>query len=445
MNADKYNFEVLNKIDLFFQLFNDMSDLVYLTKVENDGRFSYVLANEPAQFFSGLTVNSFGKPLEKVLPEEVFKIIESKYKQAIATRGPITYEDKIVVPPSYSNMPNNKYAPGQLVYWESTITPVCNQNGECTHLLAVVRDITERKERENEITRMNDRFELVWNSVADAMYTFDRHENFVSVNKAFIHLLGWTEEEILNDRTISIIPNDSKEDLKEIIERVKNGEVVPSHEVQRITKEGKLIDVLASYSPIYDCNGNWDGAVVVYKDISERKKYEEQLKHHALHDYLTGMPNRNFFSKRLKEEMLRTEKYKRTLAVFYLDIDKFKKINDTLGHDIGDELLIEFSKLVKACIREEDLLARIGGDEFGILITNLHEKGKAIEIAERILTSFRANWIMENHHLKIASSIGISFYSPPYEQDEKLLLKQADIALYKAKENGSGNYQVYTN
>lgn len=440
MNADKYNFEELNKIDLFFQLFNDMSDLVYLTKVEEDGRFSYVLANEPAKLFSGLTDKSFGKPLKKVLSTEVFKIIEAKYKQAIAVREPITYEDKVFLPPSHNV--SLKYAVGQLVYWESTITPVFNQNGVCTHLLAVVRDITERKQKENELKRINDRFELVWNSVADAMYTFDRNENFVSVNKSFINLLGWTEEEIINDRTISIIPKDSKDDLKDIIKRVKSGEVVPSHEVQRLTKEGKIIDVLASYSPIYDSNGNWDGAVVVYKDISERKKYEEQLKHHALHDYLTGLPNRNFFSKRLKKEMESAEKKKRLLSVFYLDIDKFKEVNDTLGHDIGDELLKEFSKRVKACIREEDLLARIGGDEFGILITNLQDKRKAFEIAERILTSLRSVWTIENSNLSISSSIGISFYSE-YEQDEKMLLKQADIALYKAKENGRGNYQVY--
>jgi diguanylate cyclase (GGDEF)-like protein/PAS domain S-box-containing protein len=444
MNTDKYNLEVLNKIDLFFQLFNDMSDLVYLTKVEKDGQFSYVLANEPAKKFSGLTDLSFGKPLAEVLPEEAFRIIDTKYKQAIATREPITYEDKIVVPLSHFKRLNYKYAVGQLVYWESTITPVFNQDGVCTHLLAVVRDITDRKQRENELKRINDRFELVWNSVADAMYTFDRNENFVSVNQSFVNLLGWTEAEIINDRTISIIPKGSKEDLKGIMTRVKKGEVVPSHEVQRITKEGKLIDVLASYSPIYDNNGNWDGAVVVYKDITERKKYEERLKHLALHDYLTGLPNRNYFSKRLKDEMVSAENSKRILAVLYLDIDKFKVINDTLGHDIGDELLKEFSKRVKGCIREEDLLARIGGDEFGMLITNLNDKGKALEIAARILTDLSKEWSIENSQLNISSSIGISFYSQ-YEQDEKALLKQADIALYKAKEKGRGNYQVYTN
>ncbi|MEH7154669.1 diguanylate cyclase domain-containing protein [Neobacillus drentensis] len=444
MNADKYNLEVLNKIDLFFQLFDDMSDLVYLTKVEKDGQFSYVLANEPAKIFSGLTNQSFNKPLGEVLPEVVFKIIETKYKQAIVERRPITYEDMIVVSQNHPKRPQYKYVPGQVVYWESEITPVFNQDGVCTHLLAVVRDVTERRERENELKRLNDRFELVWNSVADAMYIFDRNENFVSVNKSFVNLLGWTEEEITKDHTITIIPMNSKEDLKEIIERVKNGEVVPSHEVQRITKDGHLIDVLASYSPIYDNYGNWDGAVVVYKDITDRKMYEKELTHLALHDYLTGLPNRNFFSKRLKEEMIRAERSKRTLAVFYLDVDKFKEINDTWGHDIGDELLKEFSKRVKACTREEDLLARIGGDEFGILITNLNHKGKAIEIADRILTSLQSDWVIEKKPIKISSSIGISFYSPNYEQDEKLLLKQADIALYKAKEEGRGNFQIYS-
>jgi PAS domain S-box-containing protein len=112
--------------------------------------------------------------------------------------------------------------------------------------------LTDRKQKENELKRINDRLELVWNSTADAMYTFDIYENFVSVNKSFEQLLGWTEEEITIDHTISIIPKESKEDLRRIIERVKKGEVVPSHEVQRITRDGELIDVLASYSPIYD-------------------------------------------------------------------------------------------------------------------------------------------------------------------------------------------------
>ena len=206
MNADKYNLEVLNKIDLFFQLFNDMSDLVYLTKMEKDGQFSYVLANEPAKKISRLTDQSFDKPLGEVLPAEVFKIIEAKYKLAIEKGGPITYEDMIVVPSISSKRHQYKYAAGQVVYWESEITPVFNQDGVCTHLLAIVRDVTDRRQRENELKRLYDRFELVWNSVADAMYTFDRNENFVSVNQSFVNLLGWTEEEITNNHSISIIP-----------------------------------------------------------------------------------------------------------------------------------------------------------------------------------------------------------------------------------------------
>ncbi|WP_179301774.1 PAS domain-containing protein [Neobacillus jeddahensis] len=148
MNIDLYNLEVLNKIALFFQLFNNMSDLVYLTKVDEDRQFSYILANEPATKFSGLTTQSFGKPLSKVLPLGVYKKIEAKYLLALTTKEPITYEDKFIVPPTLSNLAEMKYAANQVVYWESTITPVINQDGKCTHLLVVVRNITDRKEKE---------------------------------------------------------------------------------------------------------------------------------------------------------------------------------------------------------------------------------------------------------------------------------------------------------
>jgi diguanylate cyclase (GGDEF)-like protein/PAS domain S-box-containing protein len=440
--GDQYNIEVLNKIELFFQLFNDMSDLVYLTKVENDNKLSYVLANKPAMKFSGLTSESFGKSINEVLPIEASQIIETKYREAIALKEPITYEDKIVLRPLV-NIQNYKYAPNQIVYWESTITPVFNQDGLCTHLLAVVRDITDRKQKEMDLKRANDRFELVWNSVADAMYIFDKDEQFVSVNQAFEKLLGWTEEEIVNNRSISIIPKNRREDLRGIIDKVKKGNVIPSHETQRVTKQGKIIDVLASYSSMYDSSGKWDGTIIVYKDISERKQYEEELKILALHDSLTGLPNRRFLYNRIKTEMERAKKTNKKLSLLILDLDYFKEVNDTMGHDIGDEVLKEFAKRVKACIRENDLLARIGGDEFVILMTDLNDKCEVVNIADRILQTFLDEWEVENYRLRISSSIGIAFYSD-YEQDEKGLLKQADLALYEAKEKGRNNYQIYS-
>jgi diguanylate cyclase (GGDEF)-like protein/PAS domain S-box-containing protein len=434
--VEKYSLEILKRPDLFYQLINNMTDLVFLTKVNPDKSLSYVVLNKPAKDLYGLTNESFGKRIEEVLPEKAYQIIKRKYEEAMEQKKPIKYEDMVSVSPL---LKNNNHG---IIYWESTITPVFNQDGECTHLLAIVRDLTEQREKENEIERIKDRLELVWNSVADVMFTFDINQNIVSVNKAFEKLLGWTQEELVKDKSMSIILEEDKEDLRKVIERVKNGETVTNHEVKRITRSGEIIYFLGSFSPLYDQNGYWDGGVVTYKDITERKKYEDKLKELALHDQLTGLPNRTYFSQCLKLEMEKAKLTKLLLSVFVLDIDYFKEINDTYGHDIGDEVLKEFAMRVKRAIRKNDFLARIGGDEFVILLPELTEKTNAIEIADRIQQSLLEKWSIADENIKITTSIGISFYNQ-FDLEEKTLFKNADLALYEAKEKGRNNYQLY--
>ncbi|WHZ04248.1 diguanylate cyclase [Neobacillus sp. YX16] len=434
--VEKYSLEILNRPDLFYQLINNMTDLVFLTKVNQDKSLSYVILNKPAKDLYGLTNESFGRPIEEVLPSNAYHIIKRKYEEAIEKKQPIKYEDMVIVSPL---LQTNNHG---IIYWESTITPVFNQDGVCTHLLAIVRNLTEQREKENEIQRIKDRLELVWNSVADVMFTFDKNEDIVSVNKAFEKLLGWKAEDLVKDKSISFIPEDDKEDLRKFIERVKNGETVTSHEVKRIPKSGEMIYFLGSFSPLYDQNGDWDGGVVAYKNITERKKYEDKLKELALHDPLTGFPNRTYFSQCLKIEMEKAKLSKLLLSVFALDIDHFKEINDTYGHDIGDEVLKEFAKRVKRAIRKNDFLARIGGDEFVILIPELTEKTKVVEMADRIQQCLGDEWIIANEKIKITSSIGISFYNQ-FDSEEKTLFKNADLALYEAKKKGRNNYQIY--
>ncbi len=568
MRITNFNNEVLKNIDLFFNIFDNMSDMVFLTEVINGDQFRYVLANESAKKMVGLKNDSFGKNIHEVLPEEAFKRIYIKYREAMVKKEPLTYEEKMVIPHNYLEQGNKLRLPYNHICWESTITPVFNKENRCTHLLAIVRDITDRKMKEKELKRVNDRLNLIWDSAADAIYTFDSNQRFVNVNKAFEKLLGWTEAELLDDHRISIIPNGNTEDLHDILERLKNGETIPSHEVKRITKSGEIIDVLASYSPTYDIDGNWSGAVVIYKDITERKriqqaleesenryrliaehssdlikvvdvdgivqyaspshlyilgieadyyinksilsfvhsddmykvdlalksvrekkepysieirrinkngewiwfnaigtpvlnhdghvqqiifearditdrkKYEEKLRYLAFHDHLTGLPNRIFFSKRLKEEIERAKRMQKELAVMFLDLDKFKDINDKMGHDIGDELLKRFAKRVSGCLGEEDVMARMGGDEFVILIPELSERERAMEIANHILQALQRDWRIGNHCFKTTSSIGIAFSTDGI--DERVMLKHADSALYLAKENGRNNFQVYT-
>jgi diguanylate cyclase (GGDEF)-like protein/PAS domain S-box-containing protein len=552
----------IDYITLFFQIFNNMSDMVFLSKVEDSGDFTYVIINERAKEYLGLTSDYSGQQIKDVLPDERWKLIYEKYMEAIEVNGPITYTEKL------KGLPLKNRHESDTVYWETTVTPVTNDEGKCTHVLSIVRDITERKMKEIELSFINTRLQTIWQSAAAAMYTFDRNLKFTGANKAFEELMGWTEEELLKNQSISIIPEHNKKDLYSIIDTLKQGNVVPSHEVQRITKNGNMIEALASYAPLYDRHGVWDGAVVIYKDITnknkiyreliesekkyriitenssdlikltdkagmiqyaspshfhllgyhqeevcqksissfvvpediqlfnnllkeinatkaaasvefkslkrdgcpiwfhtigkpilnerdevvsivfvareitERKKYEEKLKHLALHDYLTGLPNRIQFYERLKEEMNQLhEKSDSTLSIMLLDLDEFKTINDTMGHDIGDELLKGFATRVSGCLRPQDMLARLGGDEFVILLPQVTED-EVLSMATSIIEVLQEEWCFDTYRFKTTSSIGISF-SSPVERNFKTLLKNADKALYQAKDAGRNNYKIY--
>ncbi len=559
--------ELFNNIDLFLKIFNNVSDMVYPTKVEGKGHYSYILANESGRKFVGLTEDSFGKRLEEILPRDTAELIIHKYDVCIRRKGTIAYEERMKIP-STINTENQTYPSKQYIYWDSKITPIFDNEGNCTHIIAIVRDITERKKKEKEFKKIKDRLELIWDTAADAVYTIDTNANFLKVNKAFTNLLGWTEDELLSNQSISIIPDHFIDDINEVLERLKSGEVIPSHQVQRKAKDGSIIDVLASYSPIIDDEGQFNGAVVIYKDITdqnkyyrqlqeseeryrliadhsldlikvvnlegiikyaspshltklgippeyylnksilsflhsedmykvkdslekiidskqsvslelrrlkksgdwiwfdavgtpvfddnghviriifearditERKEYEQKLEHLALYDNLTSLPNRVLFNRRLKEEMEQTKRLKGSLAIMFLDLDRFKQVNDTMGHDIGDELLNKFGERVKGCLREKDTIARLGGDEFVILLPNLGDDQEPINLAKEIIKALQEPWEIGEHNFNTTSSIGIALYQH-YEINHSALLKNADIALYEAKEKGRNNYQVY--
>ncbi|MBS4174143.1 PAS domain S-box protein [Bacillus sp. FJAT-49736] len=560
--------DVKKIFDLFLHIFNSMSDMLFITQIENNDDYRYLFINEAASSFTGLTSDVYGKTMNEVLPSPMYSFIKEKYDEAIKKKSPLQYVEKFEIPSEKEAIigTNGK----RLIYYETTITPVFDSSNASTHILAIVRDITLQKQKEKELKMATDHFKLLFNSTADAIFTFDAQENFTSANLAFEKLFGWKQEEILENPSISIIPDMGKKELKNmIIHALKTGQTIPSHEVQRLTKDGQIIDVLASYSPLCDHDGNWDGGVAVYKDITElkqifnelkeseekyrlitehtsdlikiidpegivlysspshfetlgirpedtlnkpifigmhpeskvvlkntiqkilhtaepasfiyqrqnqngeylwmhtiaspimneknevdrilfiarniteSKKYEEKLKNDALSDFLTGQPNRRHFFHKLTEEMDKAFHSQTTMALLLLDIDRFKWINDTMGHDTGDQLLKSFSARVRHCLRDDDILARLGGDEFAILLPNIQDQQDVIKIANRIIKSLQKNWKIEDHIFKTTSSIGIAFY-PPYHQHHKELLKHADMALYAAKEKGRNNFQIYS-
>ncbi|QEK12413.1 EAL domain-containing protein [Crassaminicella thermophila] len=182
---------------------------------------------------------------------------------------------------------------------------------------------------------------------------------------------------------------------------------------------------------------------LMLRDITERKQYEEMIKYQAFYDSLTDLPNRLLLKERITFEISHAKHTNQKLAVMYLDLDRFKLINDTLGHDTGDKLLKEIAGRLKSCIGEDDTVARLGGDEFVILLQGIKHEEKVAKIANKILEGIRQPLIIDNHELYITISIGVAIY-PDDGEDDETLLTNADVAMYRAKEKGKNNFQLYT-
>jgi diguanylate cyclase (GGDEF)-like protein/PAS domain S-box-containing protein len=207
-------------------------------------------------------------------------------------------------------------------------------------------------------------------------------------------------------------------------------------------KNGELIWCLQSISPIKDEQQRVTHFVSVAQDISERKNYEKTIKHLAYYDPLTELPNRYLFGERLNQALLQTKRHGNAFSVLYLDLDRFKNINDTLGHIIGDKLLIEVGKRIQQSLREEDTVARLGGDEFAVLLKNTDSLTTITHIADEIISVINQPYCIDEHELFISTSVGISL-CPRDSDNGDTLVKQADTALYEAKALGRDKYEFY--
>ncbi|MBE9046343.1 EAL domain-containing protein [Pleurocapsales cyanobacterium LEGE 10410] len=204
-------------------------------------------------------------------------------------------------------------------------------------------------------------------------------------------------------------------------------------------KNGKILEC---YSQAQQLQEREIGQVWSFRDVTEHKKAQVIIQHQAFHDSLTNLPNRTLFDRELAKALKKAQRIDKMLAVMFLDLDRFKTINDTLGHAVGDLLLKSVVERLKHCLRQEDIIARWGGDEFTILLPEINSRQDASAIAQRILSVLKPSFKLEKHHLHITSSIGIAVF-PEDGTDADVLLKNADTALYWVKEKGRNSYQHY--
>lgn len=312
-------------------------------------------------------------------------------------------------------------------------------------LVRSIRYAIERKRALDELRESEERFREVFAYAPVGMVVTDLQGRYLHVNQAFEKITGYTEGE-LSDGHSDFKRLTHPDDIEQTIEGMKRllaGELRAFFQEKRyIRKDGNVVWVRVSASVRRNSQGKPFQIVGLIEDISEQKRLEEQIRHMAQHDALTGLPNRRLFNEIMQVELAQARRHRKKIGVLFLDLDRFKEINDTLGHATGDELLKETASRLRAVIRVSDTVARIGGDEFNVIIPDVDHPELAAEVAQKILNEIRKPFTIRGRELNVSTSIGISVF--PHDSEEMdTLLRYADIAMYHAKEKGRNNYQFY--
>ena len=308
-------------------------------------------------------------------------------------------------------------------------------------------DITERKTFEEALERLSHRHEMVLKSAGEGIFGLDLDGNATFVNPAAARMTGWEVEELLG-RTLHGILHHTKPDGAPYASEdcpvhatLQDGSTQSRDDEVFWRKDGTSFPVEYVSTPIHQ-DGEVVGAVVTLKDITERKALEQQLHYQAFHDPLSGLPNRALFMDRLAHALALTDRRGDKVAVLFTDLDNFKVINDSLGHKTGDQLLMAVAERLKACLRPGDTAARIGGDEFTVLLEEIDGLGDAVRVAERIAESLQSPFALDQHEVFFTTSIGVALSSSPHKSPADLL-RQADLAMYRAKHKGKARYEVF--
>jgi len=314
-----------------------------------------------------------------------------------------------------------------------------NASGEPVRLVGIMQDITERHNADEKMRKLSTAVE----QTADAVMITDCDGVIEYVNAAFTKLTGFESSEVCG-KTPRILKSGQ---LSEIFYRrlwnlILKGEVF-SDTIVNQRKDGTLYHEARAITPQRDRSGKVTHFISTGRDITDQILLQERMQHLAHHDGLTGLPNRILLTDRLEQAMTRSKWRDRHVAVLFLDMDRFKVINDTLGHNTGDELLKEIAQRLVGCVREGDTVARLGGDEFAIVLNDVATRDDVIHRAQKVLESVKDPFTIEGRELFVTTSIGISMH-PQDGANSQVLLKRADVAMYNAKVGGKNSFKFYT-
>ena len=325
--------------------------------------------------------------------------------------------------------------------WNLLESAKVNSMGELISINGLVEDITDKKVNELQMKLLAN----VFSHIKQAMIITSKKGIIVNINKAFTKLTGYTREEIIGKNSNKL--QSGKQD-KEFYTSMWQ-QIVNTHEwrgeVWNKKKNGDLYFQSLSISAMVDNSGQITHYIGLLSDVTEKKRYVEKLKQHAFFDKLTNLPNRILLDDRIDTMIEESQQHSTINALAFMDLDGFKTVNDTYGHEVGDLLLKEIAKRMQKLVKDRDTVSRLGGDEFVILLTNITNTQECEELIQKVINDISKPIIYTNHQLQVTVSVGIAFYpdKEPIDRDE--LVRRADKAMYKAKINGKNRYEVFSN
>ncbi|THE10935.1 PAS domain S-box protein [Bacillus timonensis] len=327
---------------------------------------------------------------------------------------------------------------GNEIYVDVKNIPITIE-GTLTGLYGIVKDITSNKRAEQARRESEETFRIIAENSVDIIKVINPEGKITYISPSVEDILGYPVKKRVNESLFDTVHPDDFEKIRDIFKNLIETKEHVDIEVRRKHLDGHFVWLHSDLIPVLDSEGELEKIVVISGDISEYKRKVKKLEKMAFYDYLTGLPNRRILLERLNQSMYTTDRTGKLTALLVLDCDNFKQVNDSFGHDIGDEVIKEFSKRVRRTIRDTDTLSRVGGDEFTVVIPEIMDKQQVFDISNRILEAVHAPMEIKDHVLHLTTSIGISFY-PFHGKEMAELLKKADENLYTSKSLGGNTF-----
>ncbi|MFM9913419.1 MAG: EAL domain-containing protein [Methylophilaceae bacterium] len=332
-------------------------------------------------------------------------------------------------------------------WWGVLVVKKCEKVSEISPqelgaLMAAGRSLGAAIQREIEGARLNQAM-IAFESAAEGIVITDADGHIIAINKGYADITGYSEDEVRGQLAHQLNPSGMDAEQFQQMQEALVTQGRWKGEITNLRKDGEFYPEHAAVTVVKDDEGKVINYVVVFSDISDTKRVQTALHEMVNHDALTGLPNRRLLNELTGHALRRAEREKTSVAILFIDLDRFKVINDTLGHHVGDKLLIEVSDRLRDVMRDSDTVARLGGDEFMVMMDSLRDVEDASRVAKKIVTSLQNEFVIEGKDIYIGASVGISVF-PGDGVDVEELIKAADIAMYKVKSEGKNNYRFYS-